>query len=115
MVRKEEIDNEEMSETTTTSYEGMTPKEMYEAMVSQRKVRSQGGVTLSAIEARTFLEDLMNAQNSDRLVFAAAAKVLSEMKGGKKMYNQLRSAVTSKVSGFILEKDEDGTLWVIRD
>lgn len=119
MVRKEAVNSgdeiaESNSQTNNIDLSTMSVAEIYDTLASQRKARTQGGVTLGAAEARAFLHDLMNETNQDRLVFSVAAQVLSAKKG-RKLYNQLRSAVTAKESGFVLDKDIDGTLYVVRE
>lgn len=83
----------------------------YKDLEATCKEKSSTGV--KAGEMLGVVKDIFDETGQDELMLAAVSKIVTA-KFGKKLYNQLRSAILSKTSGYDLDTKENEQVFIVK-
>jgi hypothetical protein len=83
----------------------------YKDLEATCKEKSSTGVKAS--EMLSVVKDIFDETGQDELMLAAVSKIVTA-KFGKKLYNQLRSAILSKTSGYDLDTKENEQVFIVK-
>ena len=86
-------------------------KGTYSALEATCKEKNSTGVKASDMIA--IVKEIFDETGKDELVLAAVNKIVSA-KFGKKLYNQLRTAVLAKTSGYDLDTRENDQVFIVK-
>lgn len=84
----------------------------YKALEAAAKEKTSTGVKASDMIGT--VKKLFDETGKDELLFSGVSAIVKASHGGKKLYNQLRSAILAKNSPYDLVTKEDGHAYVVK-